>query len=337
MTGIRRNAYIYPAGDMLNSYLNHFIHAVEPQFVFLNKDKPSKYGLFDVIKYVNRLDILFLNWPEEVPERRGGTFQAFFYILMIFWLKFRKTAICWTFHNKVSHVQGKTGLKNFLRYFTARNADFIITHAKEGISLVEKLAQPGYPKIKFFHHPVLPAINLKPYDEKKYDLIMWGMVTPYKGVDEFLTFIEHEHLDHLKILIAGKIGGNAYRDKVLAHRSNTITILDRFIPVDELEMYISQSRAVLFTYLENSILSSGALMDTLRYAPLVIGPACGAFNDLKEEGLILTYNDYAHLKVLLTDELRFKPDVNKIQQFITENSWENFGKSLGEFIYINSK
>jgi hypothetical protein len=102
-------------------------------------------------------------------------------------------------------------------------------------------------------------------------------------------------------------------------------------------MYISQSRAVLFTYLENSILSSGALMDTLRYAPLVIGPACGAFNDLKEEGLILTYNDYAHLKVLLAAELRFKPDVNKIQQFITENSWENFGKSLGEFIYINSK
>ena len=336
MKGIKYNAYIYPVvlrnGSMVNPYIHHFINALESRFEFLNKNYQAKSGFFDVIKYAGKLDYIFLNWPEEVPERKGGMFQALFYIFLIRFLKQRRVKIIWTLHNKESHIENKVRIKEYLRKFTARNADFIITHAEEGVAIVEKLSKPNRPKIKFFHHPVLPYIKLKPGNEKFYDILIWGMITPYKGVDQFLSFIHQENLNQLKILVAGKIADPDYKNKIMCFTNDKIKMIDQYISTDDLEIYMSQSRAVLFTYLEYSILSSGALMDTLRYAPLIIGPDFGAFRDLKGEGLIVTYRDYGELKRILTKELSRKPDNNKIYRFIEKNSWTNFGLDVYSFI-----
>jgi hypothetical protein len=161
------------------------------------------------------------------------------------------------------------------------------------------------------------------------------MIARYKGIDQFLNFVKNEKLDNLNILIAGKISGEKYRDEILSYRSDHIHIIDKFISFEELEKYLPQTKAVLFTYMEYSILSSGALMDTLRYAPLIIGPDYGAFKDLKDEQLIITYKNFDHLKTILGTRLDAKPDIERIQEFIQDNSWENFGKEAINF--INSK
>lgn len=330
--------YIYPytarEGVIKNPYINNFMNAFEGRIEFVNRNSTSAFGLFDILKYIHKIDIFFLNWPEDILEKRGGILQMFFYVFLIHYLKFIKVKVFLTFHNKESHIKNKTWLKNFIRNFTARKSDYIIAHAREGVSMVERLFKPGNPNIRFFHHPVLPAINLMIPDRKKYDILIWGTVTPYKGIDQFLKFIQDEKLDHLKILIAGKISGKAYRSKILSYRSQQIEIMDIFISVQQLEDLIAQSRAVLFTYLEYSILSSGALMDTLRYAPLVIGPNYGAFKDLYDEGLIRVYDDYAHLKTLLND-LDTQPDRKRIEEFIASHSWSDFGAAVYNFIKLN--
>jgi beta-1,4-mannosyltransferase len=333
------NAYIYPyssrGSGMTNPYIGYFINSLEDRIKFVNKEHPSNSGIFDLLKYLHQIDILFLNWPEEILEKKGGLLQSLLFMLIIPYLKLKKVKIFFTFHNKESHIKNKIRLKNCLRNFTARRSDYILTHAQEGVEIVKKLAYPGHPKILFLHHPVLSAIKGINSTEKVYDILIWGMVIPYKGIDQFLNFIRHEKLDHLKILVAGKIAGKEYRDKILSFQSDQIEIRDKFLSDDELEVFISKSRAVLFTYLEYSILSSGALMDTLRYAPLVIGPDFGAFKDLHDEGLILTYKDLPHLKILLENHLQDHPDTEKINQFISANSWKGFGIALFDFINSN--
>jgi beta-1,4-mannosyltransferase len=333
------NAYIYPNssrdGGMTNPYIRNFINSLEGSICFVNREHPSNSGIFDLIKYLHQIDMLFLNWPEEILEKKGGIIQSFFFMLAILYLKIRKVKIFYVFHNKESHVKNRIRLKNFLRNFTAKKSDYILTHAKEGSEIIQKLAYPRHPAILFLHHPVLPAIAGLNSKEKTHDILIWGMITPYKGIDHFLEYIRHEKLDHLKILCAGKIAGKEYRDKILSFQSDQIEIRDKFLSADELEVSISRSRAVLFTYLEYSILSSGALMDTLRYAPLIIGPDFGAFKDLHDEGLILTYKDLPHLKILLENHLEDHPDAEKINHFISVNSWKGFGIAVIDFINSN--
>ncbi len=333
---MRFKAYIYPFtsrnGGMVNPYIRHVVDALKERIDFVNGDAPSRSGLFDILRYLREMDLFFLNWPEEILEKKGGILQAVFFVALIRLLKLKKVKICWTFHNKESHNKNKARLKHYIRNFTAIHADYIITHASEGIDELRRFPGPVKARIRFFHHPVLPPVSLKNPDKTRWDLLIWGMVIPYKGIDLFLDFLSKEKISHLKVLVAGKIAGDAaYREKMLSYRSPQVEITDEFAAAGQLEGYIAGSKAVLFTYLGYSVLSSGALMDTLRYAPLIIGPDSGAFKDLGNEGLIVTYRDFSHLMSLLKDPGPL-PDKAKIIRFAAENSWENFGNSVYNFI-----
>lgn len=338
MNDILFRGYMYPYtarnSAVKNPYITNFMDAFAGKIEFVNRNSTSAFGLFAILKYIHKIDILFLNWPEDILEKRGGLLQTFFYFFLIYYLRFKKIKVFLTFHNKESHFKNKSRLKVLIRNFTVRKSDYIITHAREGVSIVERLCKHGNSNIMFYHHPVLPAVKLIIPDSKKYDILIWGMVTPYKGIDHFLEFLRVEKLDQLKIMIAGKIPDITYRSKILAYGSRQVEIIDQFIPVQQLEEFIAQSRAVLFTYLEYSILSSGALMDTLRYMPLIIGPNYGAFKDLYNEGLIRVYDDYTHLKTCLKN-LDEQPDANKIHRFIEDHSWADFGAAVYNFIKLN--
>lgn len=327
--------YIYPysgrEGRMTNPYISNFIEALKGRIDIMNGDRPSNSGIFDILKYVRKINILFLNWPEEILEKKGSIFQALFFIILVYYLRLRRVKIFLTFHNKESHFSNKKRLKNWLRNFSIRKSDYIITHAKEGIPIIEKLSKNSKTRIRFFHHPILTPINVKRTKPELYDILIWGLVTPYKGIDKFLEYTRDTCPDYFKILIAGRISDPSYREIILSYRSSQVLIVDEFVSEELLEDYISKSRLVLFTYLESSILSSGALMDTLKYAPLIIGPNHGAFRDLQEEGLIFTFNDYAHLTELL-NATNIKPDVEKIHSFVNANSWKNFGDRIYDFI-----
>jgi beta-1,4-mannosyltransferase len=328
--------YIYPytakEGVILNAYINNFMNSLKGRIEFVNSGDASAFGLFTILKYIRKIDMVFLNWPEDIPEKKGGIPQSIFYIFLICCLKLMKVSVFLTFHNKTSHFNKKAKLKNFIRNFTVRKADYILTHAREGIPVVKSISASEHTVIKFIHHPLLPFIELKVPETRKYDVLLWGMVTPYKGIDRFLQFITDEKLENLKILVAGKISDNNYRDKIMSYRNKQIEITDAFVSLPQLEEHISHSKAVLFTYLEYSILSSGSLMDTLRYAPLIIGPNYGAFKDIHEEGLIEVYDDYAQLKNILNNLNKVPFSPLKIQKFVNENTWDHFGSLVYDLI-----
>jgi glycosyltransferase involved in cell wall biosynthesis len=329
------NSYIYPLSAMegiSNPYIHHFIGALENNFNFLNRHKPTTTGIFDLIKYFNKIRFIFLNWIEDLPIKKGGTIQVWFLICSIYYFKIRKVKVIYTLHNKESHHEKRVKLSEFLYQFLAQKADYIITHSKEGVELARKLSNnKRTDRIIFFHHPVLPLKKISPPLTKEYDILLWGTVAPYKGIEHFLDFIKNSELSDLRILIAGKITRSWLREKIYSFQNERIKIIDRYISYEERENYILQSKIVLFTYTETSILSSGALMDTLVYAPVIAGPDVGSFRDLAEEGLIFTYKDFENLKALLPTLLSIKrSETEKIRTFCAENSWEEFGRFLSK-------
>jgi beta-1,4-mannosyltransferase len=332
----QHKAYIYPitsrGWEKTPQYIFYFIEGLKGHFEFVNRDRPSLTGILDILKYVNKIDFLFLNWPEEIPDKKKGYIQTLIFYFTVIYVKIRRIRIIYTLHNRESHSGKNPGIKNAIRKFVLRKADLIITHSKEGLDVLKEIDKNYEHKSAYFCHPILPKIDIQPGINKKYDILIWGTIEPYKGVDLFIKFINERKLFNIKILIAGKIRDESSRQKIMLNKPTNIEVIEKYISDDELKHYISQSKAVLFTYTESSILSSGVLMDSLKYAPLIIGPNIGAFRDLAQEGIIYTFSNYDELFELLSNIDSLALDKTVIDKFIESNQWPDFGKSLSDLL-----
>jgi len=73
--------------------------------------------------------------------------------------------------------------------FLAKRSDIIITHASEGIGFAEELAMGIKSKVLYFPHPVKNRLKTNSNSIKPIDILIWGTIAEYKGIDKFLDFL----------------------------------------------------------------------------------------------------------------------------------------------------
>ncbi len=334
-----KRAYIYPVSardknlGLYNPYLDDFIDSTGKYVVYVNKDDPSKLGVFNILKYLFKIDYIFFNWIEKVPEFKGGTIQSYFVLYLLRMSKMLRIRVVWTMHNKLSHSTDHIGLKRKIFRSLLKNADLIITHSSEGIKFGDEMVKGSANKIFYLPHPVKDRRIDSP-GPKEIDILIWGTIAPYKGIDNFLDFLYQKKLEHkFRIHIVGKITDPTYAEKLKKYGNQQITIENAFIEDDILQDLISKSTLILFTYSKSSILSSGALMDSLGYGTPILGPEVGAFADLAKAGVLDTYSNFDELTKKIDFRLNNTNEVQKIQQideFLNDNSWEKFAYHLSE-------
>ncbi len=336
---MRKLAYIYPVfsikGDIVpNAYIDHFTEALGNCFDFVNIVKPSNKGILDIIYYLNKIQYIFLNWIEDLPDKRGGVLQSVFFIFIVFLFKIMKIKVIWIMHNQESHYETNVLLKRILYAFILKHSDFIITHARKGIDCFNKFNIKNKEKIKYLPHPLNQDFIL--YKEHPtIDMLIWGTIIPYKGVDQFLKFLHDQQLERkYRILIAGKVKSVDYLKVINQYCNESIQLDNRYIPENELKQIMADSRVVVFTYKSDSLLSTGALMDTLSYGAKILAPHIGAFKDIQEEGLIDTYHNFNELIKLFDGILGSEliRDQLAILNFINEHNWEKFSLKICNWI-----
>lgn len=332
-----KNAYIYPISSRpekiaaYNPYIDDFIEAMGTRFNFVNKASPSTTGIFDFLKYSFQIDYIFFNWIEDVSEKKGGLVQAIFLLFFLRISKLLKIKIIWTMHNKLSHSDEHFLLKKMICRTLLQRADGILTHSSEGVRYAESIVPSSRERIIYLPHPVKNRIS-KNNTKKKLDILIWGTIAPYKGIVEFLEYLHsNNYQNKYEMLIIGKVASKELLDLLLEYSNQNIVIQDEWTDNDSLQSLINRSRLVLFTYAKSSILSSGALMDSLGFGARIIGPNVGAFADLKKEGLIRTFNDFADLVSILDDELYSANNIckDKVMFFLSDNSWFKYAEKLG--------
>lgn len=333
-----RKAYIYPITayadkTIPNPYLENLMNSLEPDFSFLNRKKPSSTGIFDLIHYYREIDCIFLNWIEDLPDKKGGWLQGFFFLFMVYIMKSRKTRIIWTLHNKLSHYRTNYRFKKFLFGFVLRKSDYVITHSREGVLYANEYKIKKPEKIRYFPHP-LEKKFLSFKSKPGFDILIWGSIIPYKGIDRFLQYLhENNLLYRYKIKITGKVKPEEYREVILKFCSENIQLDDRYVPEEDIKKAVADSKTVVFTYMGNSVLSSGVLMDTLSYGGTVLAPRVGAFKDAEEDGLIKTFESFEELISLIDEELSRKDNRMEILiKFIEDHTWEKFSKRIINWI-----
>lgn len=339
-----KNLYLYPILRDEISDINPFVRfqgeSLGRHFRIVNAGKPSKIGIFDLIRYVRKTDILFLNWIEELPDKHRGIIQSLFFLLFLHIRSLFRIRIVWTLHNKKSHFKKHRHLKNMLFNQMLKKSDLIITHAEEGLEYVS-----GQTPSAFIHHPVrLIEAGEKIMESPGFDIIIWGNIAPYKGIDSFISFLDDKGiLDQYRILIAGKISSEDLSRRIhsFLSKSSNLVLMPEFLPEQDLMFYIKHSKIVLFTYHSASVLSSGALMDSLSQEATIFGPHTGAFEDLSRLDLVHTFENYEDLitkiDIHLASEFDLDRQKERIAGFNNENTWENYANQIELLIskYLN--
>jgi beta-1,4-mannosyltransferase len=283
-------------------------------------------------RFLNKVDLLILHWIEDLPDKKGGLFQGILFLTLLKLKKFSRIKIVWTLHNKFSHNPSKLYFKKLLVSSLLKRSDIIITHSSEGIKFAEALHPGVSSRIFYFPHPVVPYKNsVKQVSGKKYDILIWGTLSPYKAIDNFLEFLaEKNALNKYSILIAGKAVDPEFFMKLRKYENENIEIRNQFIENDELVAMIRQSKVTLFTYSGNSVLSSGALIDSISYGAVVFGPDAGAFAEMGHAGIIRTYKSFEDLFILLAqiDQLDNSGMPDRISEFVESHTWLKFSEAF---------
>jgi len=330
------NIYMYPISDpnksvSKNPYMDKLIETIElNNCTVVNKEKINKFGIFDLLLYMGKVDTYYLNWVENLPDRRFGWIQALLFIIIFFMLKLFGKKIVWMMHNKLSHSKKSLFFKIVTNYILVNYSDIVLTHSLDGIRFGNVLLKKKK-TIKFIHLPLDNNTKKISHElEKNIDILIWGSISPYKGIDTFLEYLNKSEVsNNYNIHIVGKITNNELIEKLSLYETSKVVIENDFVSTERLEELFSKSKMVLFTYAGYSTLSSSALMDTLSYNIPVVGPNVGVFRDLNEEGLIETFTDFNSLIEKLENGVLNKDlDSNKLTTFIENNSWGNFGNWL---------
>jgi beta-1,4-mannosyltransferase len=330
-----KNIYLYPFTDSVkdlskNPYISDFCDCISNYYNVVNKNKYNSIGIFDIFKNLFKIDYVFFNWIEEIEFKKNGKIQFIFLIILIYLLKLKKIKVVWTIHNKQAHLKDEYIINKFLIKFLAKKSDFIITHSTEGIKYANTLAKKKL-NIRFFYHP-LKNKNLKKKSSTEIDILIWGTISRYKGIDLFLEKL-YKYNVQLKynIKIVGIINDKNYESKLRTFENNKIQILNKFISIDDLNSNIENSKIVLFTYSNESVLSSGAVMESLSFGANIVGPDIAVFKDLHQDGLINVYPSIDFFIENIEFYL-FNSSSQDITNFIKANSWESFSNNIYNWI-----
>lgn len=334
----KKMIYIYhsrKSGVSKNPYLMNLIQSFSgnKNYTVVNKNDSSSIGIINIFKYIFKAQYFYFNWVENTPDKKYGIIQSKILLYAIIpLLVFLNKKMIWTCHNKLSHSNNNLKLKKKLFDRMALKSDYIITHSSEGVSYISK----KYNRIQdvyFLHHPAsLNKSAIGRVTKKDFDILIWGTIQSYKGIYEFLDYLNKSGLDEkYKIRIVGSCLNKYYLEKIKSFENSYIEIQDRYIDIEDLINFLNRAKIILFTYKPDSVLSSGTLIDSILYHNRVVGPNFSCFEDLSKLGLVHVYDNFDTLTVLIEKLIRNRIDIHyrkSIDRYVSQNDWTDFSNKL---------
>lgn len=323
------------SGQKTNPYIRDFAASLEQTGEVQVVNPPHKNPLFSLLPVKRWGDVFVFNWYENIPDYKYGLLQTMVAVPFVILLKVCGRKIVWVLHNKESHIKGRTGLKKFMTRFIARRSDLILTHAREGIGLAESYCRRAGEKVHFVHHPTKNRLpESLPQEPVVYDLLIWGKISRYKGVLEYLRYLKNNPQERWKVCLVGECSTPSLAREIEDEAPENVTFVNRALSFEELRYYMERSAFVLAPYNPESILSSGTLMDSLSFGVKVIGPDTGSFRDYTEENRlkVYTFREYDDIGRIVARYRDCPVSLEGYRDFLEENSWPVFGKRVVELV-----
>ena len=271
--------------------------------------------LFNVIRNF-RVDIIHLHWlhPFLIGNSRVKTIvKSLLFISQLLIVKIFGIKLVWTVHNLKNHENRYTELELLFSRILAQFADAIIAHCeaakhdiqrvfnvrrKDKIVVIPHGSYSNVYKNTISQEEARNRLDLSPTD---LTFLHLGQIRPYKGLLELIESFQKLDGSYTKLIIAGRPRPQLVEFlRKKAEGDSNIRLILRFIPDDELQIYMNAADVLVFPY--RDILTSGGVILAMSFGRAIIAPRLGCIPDVlgdsggflydpaKEDGLLNAMN-----------------------------------------------
>lgn len=241
-------------------------------------------------------DICHIHWPDGILNRESRT-QALYNVtvfLIVIWIqKIRGAKIVWTAHNTESHERRYPAIEALLWQYFIPMLDGVIylsTFAQTAVESVHKSLLEIPSKIiphghyRSIYPNFIPKSNCREIlsiPEEKTVVAFIGTIRSYKNVPNLIRKFSQLTSLNLMLLIAGSTSDTQLLTEVkeAADRDKRVRLDNRFIPPDELQIYLNCADLVILPF--RKILNSGSTLLALSFNRPVLVPRAGSLPELQ--------------------------------------------------------
>jgi glycosyltransferase involved in cell wall biosynthesis len=220
--------------------------------------------------------------PDAVAIAWWTVFWAPCFLFVASWLRRKGIKVIFICHNVTEHEPSPW--KSMLaRMVLSRGSRFVVQSQEEAERLRAVLKEP---RLAVHHHPVFehfPWANGGLQRRASLELLFFGLVRPYKGLDIIIDAMDMMNGEDLFLTVAGEwwVSDGAIRKR--AEGMANVEIVDRYIPEPEVGDYFARADAVVLPY--RSATGTGVIPLSYRYGKPVIASRLRAFEDVVEDGV----------------------------------------------------
>jgi len=316
-----------------NPYINDFVLALSKSNSVKSINGPTKNPLLNILPPRCWGDITIFNWFENIPLYKYGILQTIAAIFYTLALKVTGRKIVYILHNKKPHSHHFAYLSQWMMNFIIKLSNLIITHSNEGLDLIREKYPSAIKKAHFLHHPTKNRLQANE-KEKRYNIILWGSIHRYKGIIEFLEYINSEKSFNPSVCIAGHCSDKEVEEEIKHLVNDRITFIPDSLPFEKVGELIKDSEFVLVPYNPETILSSAVLMDSLSFGAKVIGPDVGSFKDYASNSSlkVYTYKTFSDLPNIYKNHKHDEINTGNYTDFLNSNNWDIFVEKLFQLV-----
>jgi beta-1,4-mannosyltransferase len=301
---------------------------------------------------VRRGDVLHLHWPSflyTVPGSSAGTWRGLLrFTMLMSLLRARGARIAWTAHNLYPHDDGHAAVHRLGRRIVVGLASWVCVHGPTAAAHVRREFRVPAAALVLLEHghwiDLYPNTLTRELARQRLGIprdafvhLFLGLCKPYKNLE--LLVRSHAALADTSLLwIAGRFQSPDYRERVqrasdLAGTSR-VTIVDAFVPDEDLQLYLNACDAVVLPYRET--LTSGAAMLALSFGRPVVAPRLGSLPEVVTDDCGVLYDPEARSGLI--DAMRnvqgrpFDPGriLSRARQFSWARSADTFVRTVQE-------
>lgn len=296
-----------------------------------------------------KYDIFHVHWPDAVLNNSKNVIEAKIKASIIFFvirlMKARGTKIVWTAHNLKTHDKNFAQFEEKYWNNFLKQVDGTINLTETGYKEMLKIF-PFSSKVK---HAIVSHGHYKNVYEKTISkeaakkqlgipenaqvLTFIGQIREYKNVPKLVKIFQEVQQSDVYLVIAGKPKTESLLNSIVnaSQSNNKVKLFLKFIPDEEMQVYINSSDLVVLPY--QDILNSGSALLSLSFERPILVPNKGALKELKKdigEDWIITYED-DFTSEELTQALNKVKNQSDKKIDLSPLDWDHLAKKTSDF------
>jgi beta-1,4-mannosyltransferase len=277
--------------------------------------------------------LYFLDVP--IPGKLGRWLSYINSRLFLSTLQSMNFKVVWTVHNVIPHDADRRRSLILTRKLAAVSAKKII-HSSYTLREMEQLALdtsnasviPHGSYVGVYPEAVSRAVARKHLKIRKNEIVIlfFGLVRPYKGVDDLVESFQKLAIPNVRLVIAGKCtDANLKAQIARAQESSPIDFYEGHVADEDVQTFFKACDVVCVPF--KAVTTSGSALLALSFGRPIVAPLSGSLLDLpREVGYLYDPGSSSALEQCLATAIRNKEELKVLglnaRKYVKRFSWD---------------